>query len=186
MAKATKPLPSQQYLRECFDYDPETGVMTWRERPLSHFKDMERTAVHSWRSWNGGNAGHEAGCNTGHGRIYVGINGDLFARYRLAWMWMHGEDPGPQIDHINRDKSDDRISNLRPANNAENNRNRPAQGNNTSGFKGVSKKRDRWRARITGDSGRETSLGSFLTKEEAHAAYCEAAARLHGEFARTE
>jgi hypothetical protein len=97
----------------------------------------------------------------------------------------YGEEPPAQIDHINGIKTDDRLCNLRAADNAQNNRNRPAQGNNTSGFKGVSKKRRQWRARIS-VNGTEHSLGTFDTPEAAAAAYREAAERLHGAFARTE
>jgi hypothetical protein len=70
---------------------------------------------------------------------------------------------------------------------AENNRNCGRDHTNTSGYKGVYWYEDRkkWRAQI-GYQGKVTNLGSFDTPEEAHAAYCEAAHRLHGEFARTE
>jgi hypothetical protein len=92
-----------------------------------------------------------------------------------------------QVDHINGAGLDNRRGNLRLASHAENMRNRGAKRNNTSGYKGVSfhRQRQKWRAQIMID-GRETHLGYFLTPEEAHAAYCEAAERYHGKFARVE
>jgi hypothetical protein len=175
--KATIKLPPLDYLRECLDYLPETGEFRWRTRPESHF-----ASDWVWKMRNRRYAGKPAG-NFVRGRCRIAIDGVLYARSRLAWWFVHETEP-PQIDHRYGDKSDDRIVNLRAADNAQNNRNRPAQSNNTSGFKGVSKKRGRWRARIT-VGGKELSLGGFPTPEAAHAAYCKEAARLHGEFANT-
>lgn len=96
-----------------------------------------------------------------------------------------GAKPGTKVDHVNRDGLNNRRSNLRLATHTENMRNSRIQKNNTSGFKGVSRYGDtgRWRACIWAD-GVKTSLGCFDTPEEAHAAYCEAAKRLHGKFWR--
>ena len=87
------------------------------------------------------------------------------------------------VDHINGNGLDNRKANLRIASATENGRNRRRHSNNTSGFKGVKKDKGRWVANIGGSKNR-IRLGSFETPEEAHAAYCEAANRLHGEFAR--
>lgn len=95
-----------------------------------------------------------------------------------------GASVGVQVDHINCDTLDNRRSNLRLATNAQNVMNSGVRCDNKSGFKGVTKDRDRWSARIT-LSGKTMRLGSFRTPEEAHAAYCAAAKALHGEFART-
>ncbi len=93
---------------------------------------------------------------------------------------------GVQVDHINRDGLDNRRANLRLCTHNENQHNRSKQANNTSGYKGVSwcKRNKRWGARIVVD-GASYRLGLFDTPEEAHAAYCRAAAFLHGEFARS-
>jgi len=97
---------------------------------------------------------------------------------------MTGEWPKNQIDHIDREKSNNRFSNLREANNAQNNSNRPAQQNNKSGYKGVSpvNRRLPWVAQIR-VAGKSIWLGRFETKELAYAAYCRAAKEHHGEFA---
>lgn len=92
-----------------------------------------------------------------------------------------------QIDHIDGNTANNAIANLREASNAQNCMNKPKPKSNTSGFKGVRyHSRDRrWYAHIR-LSGKQVHLGLFDTAEEAHAAYCEAAHRLHGEFARTK
>lgn len=117
------------------------------------------------------------------GRIF----GKAFRAHRVAWAITHGEWPSYEIDHINGDRSDNRINNLREASRMENARNRGANINSPSGLKGVSwsKSSGKWRARITA-GGPENNLGFFDTAEDAHAAYCVAANKLHREFARTE
>ena len=104
--------------------------------------------------------------------------------YRLAWLYMTGAWPTKFIDHINRDRTDNRWSNLREATYAENNRNTSIRSDNTSGYKGVSwhKFKSKWRAEIKVDS-ISKHLGYFSTKEEAYAAYIQAAKLYHGEFA---
>lgn len=92
----------------------------------------------------------------------------------------------PSVDHINHNGLDNRKSNLRVCTNSENGRNKSAQGNNASGYKGVSwKGRDkRWRATIRA-MGKHIHLGTFDTPEAAADAYDKAALKYHGEFART-
>ena len=91
---------------------------------------------------------------------------------------------GRKADHENHDTLDNRGSNLRDASDPQNRFNRRKNVNNSSGFKGVTlhSQCGRWRARI-GLNGSKRSLGLFATREEAYAAYCFAAQRLHGEFA---
>lgn len=89
-----------------------------------------------------------------------------------------------RVDHINGNKLDNRRANLRIASQAQNLHNRGAQRNNTSGYKGVTyNKRDGcWVAEITANGQRERFYG-FKSAEDAHRAYCDAASRMHGEFA---
>lgn len=90
---------------------------------------------------------------------------------------------GKAVDHINGNKLDNRRANLRICTIAENTRNSAKSRNNKSGFKGVcTAPRGKWRAQIYRDK-KAFYLGTFRTPEEAHAAYCEAAKKLHGEFA---
>lgn len=88
------------------------------------------------------------------------------------------------VDHINGNSLDNRRSNLRVATRGENCANRKITARNTSGFKGVSRHRDKWRAAIRA-KGTYKHLGYFNSPSAAHAAYVEAAQTLFGEFART-
>lgn len=105
----------------------------------------------------------------------------------MAWAIHHGEWPDGEIDHINMKRDDNRIANLRLATSSDNRMNSGRQENNTSGMKGVywKKARGKWMSQIQVAS-KQIFLGRYATKAEAHAAYCEAAKKYHGEFARTE
>lgn len=102
--------------------------------------------------------------------------------HRLIFLMHHGYLP-KQIDHINRNKNDNRIENLRAATDAENKRNHGMKYNNNSGYKGVRKSGKNWAAQIRGRDGKHCWLGTFKTKEEAALKYNEAAIKFHGEFA---
>jgi hypothetical protein len=121
------------------------------------------------------------------GYWHVGVDGDEYKAHRLAWLFVHGEWPAGRLDHENGDTADNRIANLRPVTHSQNIANSRLRRDSTSGFKGVSfyTSAGKWGANINKD-GRRHYLGLFNTPEEAHAAYCEAACELHGEFARTE
>jgi hypothetical protein len=103
-----------------------------------------------------------------------------------VWLYHKGTWPEKFLDHIDGDRTNNRVENLRSASRTENNRNVSVQKNNTSGFKGVSfMRRDNvWVAQIVADR-KNYFLGRFPTPEEAYAAYCKAAKELHGEFANT-
>ena len=97
---------------------------------------------------------------------------------------MTGEWPPNQIDHIDRNPSNNQFDNLRLATGTENNRNRAKFRNNKSGLKGVSwsSHAEKWTVRICVDY-RQMHLGYFDTKEAAHEAYQQAAREYHGKFA---
>ncbi len=153
-------------------YDRETGKFTWLVRPRKNTP-----------------AGSIAGSVKTNGYIKITINGRSFQAHRLAWFYMHGEWPPPteEMDHINRIRSDNRAVNLRVATRSQNKANSKRPAHNTSGFKGVSwnKVMSKWLAQIDVNR-RNINLGYFDDPQEAHAAYCRAAAEYHGEFARTE
>lgn len=168
MPKQHHPLPQLESLQEWLSYDPETGLVTWAKNP------SRRTV-----------AGQNAGFLHRNGYVYI----DLFRRrmlaHRVAWMLHHGTDPGQmQIDHIDGDRTNNRISNLRIATNAENGRNAKLYNTNTSGVKGVTwhAHTRKWLAKI-GLNWRTHYVGIFDTVEEAAVAIQEARERLHGEFA---
>jgi hypothetical protein len=152
-------------LRKLFEYDAATGVVTWRV-------DLGR-AVKGARAGGAGPGGYR----------YVWLHRRRRLEHRIAWALHFGEVPPSDIDHVNCDKADNRIENLRLASITENNRNRPKLARNRTGFKGVYARGSSFVARIGVDK-RRIELGAFRTAEEAHAAYVAAAKELHGEFAR--
>jgi hypothetical protein len=157
-------------LRQVLDYNPIDGVFTWKER-LSN-----RVSV-----------GDVAGTLGQNGYTYIRFDGYMVLAHRLAWMYVHGEWPDKAIDHINGDRNDNRLSNLRLANSSENAINGKVRSTNKSGYRGVSwdKGKSKWVARLVKD-GKQHVLGRFHTKEDAYQVYCEAAKRLHGEFSRKD
>jgi len=154
-------------LRELFDYDPETGV----------FRN---------RVYRGGRCrvGDVTGTVIPGGYKNIRIARKTYRAARLAWLWMTGEWPEHEIDHIDRDPGNNRWSNLRQATRSQNVQNKRVNKNNAAGLKGVflDKRRGHWFSSIMLD-GKVTNLGRFPTPEEAHAAYMQAAARLFGQFA---
>lgn len=167
MTKA-KLLPSQEWIRERVHYDPDTGLFTWLTPPPGPQK-----------------VGSKAGYVGEHGYIYLMLARQTFRAQRIAWKYMTGEEPPPQVDHRDTNKANNRWDNLRKANDSENKINTGLTTLNTSGFKGVcfDKANNKWRAMIR-KNGKLYNLGRRNTPEEAHALYRQAAARLHGEFAR--
>lgn len=172
-------LPDVQYLRDCFTYDPSTGVVTWKFRPIEHF--IEERA---WKIVNRRLAGKQAGYPA-KWHIRISLGRYVLSAHQVAWAMVHGRWAEATIDHINGNWSDNRLSNLRLATQMQNQRNKRMQSNNRSGFKGVCWHKDKqlWMASIMADR-KLHWLGYFTSPEAAHAAYCEAAARLHKEFAR--
>jgi len=149
-------------LRQILRYDPQTGVLVWRQRPRCMFpSDQEE------RRWNSRYAGKVAFSKNVHGYL----DGMVFRRMRnahsVAWAIHTGQKPpaNKQIDHINGDKTDNRLENLRLVSRSENCRNTPIRRNNKTGVMGVVKKGNRWIANI--HNGKQIYLGSFETLEEA-------------------
>jgi hypothetical protein len=159
---------SPEELRNLFNYNPETGDLTWKIPGARRRK-----------------AGDIAGCKTSEGRIIVGINKKIYKAHRIIWAIQTGEWPQNHIDHINEDATDNRWVNLREANKSQNMCNITRIKSNTSGYKGVtwSKATQKWRAQIKLNN-KSYHLGVFQTKEDAAKAYQEAAKRLHGEFCK--
>lgn len=162
---------SQEELKKFLHYDPYTGVFI-------------RIAGANKRSHNRF-YGKIAGTDSGHGYRLIFVSGGNYYAHRLAWFYVHGEWPDI-IDHIDGDRANNRIGNLRICSKRENGCNRPAPRNNTSGFKGViyHKASRKYAARI-GSSGKSIHLGLFVTAEEAAYARNQAAIRLYGDFARS-
>lgn len=158
-----KSTPSWGVLRELLDYKQETGKLFWRERPSEYFPAGNEL------QWNGRYANTEAFTYLSPQGYYRGnLFDSSYNAHRIIWKWMTGEDSPLQIDHINGDRADNRWSNLREANRAQNFWNAKRRSYNTSGKKGVyfNKGKGKWDARIT-HYGRPVFLGRFETFEEA-------------------
>lgn len=156
-----------QYLKSIIHYDASIGLFT-------------RIAK------SGPNA--VVGPITGHhhsGYQFIRVKGKKYAARRLAWFYVNGKWPDDTIDHINGEKSDNRIDNLRQASRKHNNFNRQRYRNNTSGFKGVTwhKASRKWMARVYANR-QVYELGCFNSKIEAANAYNNAATSVHGRFAK--
>lgn len=144
-------LITQKRLKKLLKYDPDTGEFRWRIR----------------RS-NRAPKGSIAGCRDRYGYVVIRLDDMLYKAHRLAWLYCYGTWPAKNLDHINQTPDDNRIANLREADQHENNQNRRLQRNSTSGATGVSlhKASQRWHARVYTREGCR-SLGYYDTKEAA-------------------
>ena len=155
---------TQKELKDILRYNEKTGIFTWVNSKSGVSKNMA------------------AGTKTYSKYIRIIINKKSYFAHRLAWLYVYGYFPS-YIDHINTDKSDNRLCNLREATNSENQCNKKLTKNNTSGVKGVSwfARDNNWRARIQ-FNGSNFHLGYFDTLNEAKNAVDKARLKLHGEF----
>lgn len=154
-------------LRELLTYDPETGEFRWRVAQSNVAAGCSAGGIHCKGYWQ------------------ISVDDRRYLGHRLAWLYMTGEWPAEQIDHIDCDKRNNRWTNLRAATNQQNNWNKGPQRNCKSGIKGVHwrAKESKWVAYIK-VGGKNRRLGNFLSKEDAAKAYAAAARELCGDFAR--
>lgn len=180
---AKRDLPSPDVLRQLLRYEPETGKLFWRERDVEWFDGRCGTCAY----WNRRYAGKEALAQIDtHGYAGGKIFKVRYLAHRIIWMMVYDELPPQIIDHINGDKIDNRVANLRPATNAQNIQNGDIRSSNTSGAKGVtwSRHNRKWQAQI-GCGSSKKHIGYFTSVVDAAAAYDRVALELFGEFART-
>jgi hypothetical protein len=152
---------SIERLHELLVYEPDTGVLRWR--------------VDRGRYGNRLKAGMVAGGRDPCGYIKVRVDDRLIGAHRIAWAMQHGHWP-KEVDHINRDKGDNRLVNLREATRSHNNANRDGLPN------GVRVLRGKYFQAEIGINGVKKYLGSFPSAEEARAAYVKAHKEYHGAF----
>jgi len=170
-----KPL-TQDRLKQLLDYDPDTGAFTrigasrpqtmhWASKPLGFIK----------RGGTGAGGGYHMMC----------VDGRTYRAHRLAWLYVTGEWPEADVDHINGDRADNIWRNLRAASRSQNLQNMGKRRDNISGIKGVSfdAARGLWKAQIC-VNGRRIFIGRFGDKEGAASAYLRHAERHFGDFAR--
>jgi hypothetical protein len=136
---------TQAIVRELLDYDPATGALTWRRRRRRWF-----TRGDTWKSWNSRRAGTPAFTHVHrNGRLNGFILGQFHYAHRVIWLWMTGRWPNPELDHRNRNPTDNRWRNLREVGHSENQRNRSLGKNNQTGRIGVCRtKHGSFRAQI--------------------------------------
>ena len=161
--------------RELLTYNPDTGKLFWKERPLKYFKNQNPNYA---KRWNNRWVGKEALTSINRrksgqiARLRGGFFGKKYCTHRIVWLIYYGEWPKNQIDHINQDPTDNRIENLRDVTHVENNRNRTLQNNSTTGYIGVSYCTSRLTTKYRADisiNNVNKYLGFYDTAEEAAA-----------------
>jgi hypothetical protein len=159
-------LISQDLVKALFAYCPDTGLFTRKITTGAKAK-----------------IGSVAGSIQDSGYVLLEINSNTYRAHRVAWLYMYGKFPVELLDHINRDKADNSIHNLREASKVQNSYNTSIRSDNSTGYKGVSidKRSNRYRAYIN-INGKQKSLGYYSTAEEAALAYNTAAEKYFGEF----
>lgn len=148
-------------------YNPTTGVFRW-------LVSVNHISLNS-----------QAGTIDRKGYRRIKVNGKKRAAHRLAWLYMTGEWPKLFVDHIDTNKDNNRWKNLRESTNAQNVQNSKTDKTNTTGFKGVSirKATGKYLAQIRANNILHY-LGDFDLPEDAYHAYCKAAVKYHGKFAK--
>lgn len=160
---------SQERLRQLFIYNPYTGLFTYR---IARGKCV---------------VGKEAGTYRHDGYCSITIDREQYLAHRLAWLYVYGRFPDGFIDHIDCNKSNNRISNLREATRSQNQHNNELRVNNSSGSKGVAWDNDRqkWIV-VIGIGNKSKFIGRFDDLNEATNAATQARIDLHKDFARHE
>lgn len=162
MPKVVYPPLTAERLRDLVHYNPDTGVFT-------------RLQV----TGKIGKVGDVAGSMIPNGRIEFSVDSKRYLAHRLAWLYMTGNWPKREIDHIDGDPTNNRFANLRDVPRHINAQNvRKARANSKSGVLGVKKRYRKWRAEIS-VNGKVLFIGSFETRDEAYAAFVEAKRLYH-------
>lgn len=162
-------LPTIETLNKLLICDAEAGKLYWRKRTPDLFEDRMQSARHVCARWNARYANKEALVYMNDFGYFVGCVTSIHVRaHRVIWAMETGDWPEDQIDHINHDRTDNRIKNLRSATHIENCKNQTVSKSNTSGHTGVywCKWRNKWRVQIM-VGGKNKTLGRFTEKADA-------------------
>jgi hypothetical protein len=144
-------------LRELRDYNPQTGQFFYKVKSGCN------------------RAGALCGSHHAQGYVQMNIERRTYLAHRLAWLYVTGNWPAKDVDHIDCDKKNNCLANLRDVSEVVNGHNRkgPNKNNRSSGLIGVKRNKDRWAAGITINR-KPSHLGTYDTPEQAHAAYLQA------------
>lgn len=159
---------SQEDVLSLLDYDNGSGLFTWKTKQGN-------------RRWNTSCAGKIAGRTDSKGYLQISVNNRQYLAHRLVWLVIYGEWPKKNIDHVNGDKKDNRVENLREVTQAVNAQNlRAARSDNIAGRLGVSlyKRTGKFVARIM-LNGKSICIGVFDSSDAAHEAYIRAKRSIH-------
>jgi hypothetical protein len=164
----SKPLPALEVLQEYFEYNSETGICYWKKSPAKNTKAWTVAGTKKSDYW------------------VIRFQNSEYQAHRIFWYLHFKEDPGEDfVDHIDRNKYNNRISNLRIANDEQNQMNlEKAKSNNKTGVLGVcwDKRAQRYKAYITVNKTKK-NLGNYKTLEEAAAVRQAAVKQYFGDFA---
>lgn len=154
---------TQSELKQYLDYNPETGLFTWIKKKAA------------WQK-----AGSLAGTVHHEGYVVIGFNYKAYPAHRLAWLFVHGSFPKTELDHINRIRTDNRMSNLREVTTQQNQFNLTKRKKTTSKYIGVSwnTRLQKYVAQIQVNK-QKIYLGTYEDEYDAHAAYKIAKLQLH-------
>lgn len=158
---------TQKRLKEVCDYDPNTGSLLWKEPGKKRV------------------VGERVGSLGSHGYLETSIDYHRCLVHRLVWLWHHGEFPAEHTDHINHDRVDNRIENLRSVTNRQNNFNQRKRIKRTSSrYKGVSwnTRRRKWKAAIKLGN-KHLTIGYYASEFEAALKYNQVATEYYGPYA---
>lgn len=154
---------TQGQIKLLMEYNPETGTFTWKVRPRKG-----RVCP-----------GDTAGTVRADGYVIIRISQVRYRAHRLAFLYMTGEWPPHEVDHIDGNPSNNSWENLRLATPCQNQQNQKLRKNNKSGYAGVSRRKDgKWQAHIKAQ-GRNIYLGMYPTAKDAGDAYNEAKQKVH-------
>ena len=165
----TKPkeLPSQEMLNSLLSYEPSTGFLFWKRRDVSLFVDGAQSAQWRCDRWNSRFDGKQAfTAKKGDGYYHTNLRDQWMTAHRVIWKMMYGEEPDT-IDHVDGNRGDNQLHNLRSVSVGDNIRNSARRSRYTNPYNGVRRtKQGKWQSYLN-SGGQFVSFGCFDTPEEA-------------------
>jgi hypothetical protein len=163
-------IPDRETLTRLLRYEPETGLLFWRERPVEMFIGGKYPAKRRASSWNSRCAGKQIYCINKAGYIVIRLSSEIHLIHRVIWKFIYDIEP-IIIDHIDGNRTNNRLNNLRSIDIIESNHNLGLQERNTSDYTGIhwDEHRKKWKVEI-GYKNKNIYIGRFTNKQDAIAA----------------